>query len=285
MPFYQITYNTQNEYSSLVHDAILEFLVFPASITGQEVTDLNYSCTPKSVCYTSENFFGFKILRFRLKKLDETFKFSLYAQVEKKESNPFDFKPVCLKKETEILTNHHFQIDNYLFLKESNYTLLPPDYFYPQKKKTENIFDFAQQVNKFVHETVEYDNRIVDPHRLLSDTLSEKRGVCQDLAHLMIAILRKNKIPARYVSGYLNQGNHAIGASAVHAWVEVLLPEIGWIGFDPTNNLMEDHHYIKIAHGQNIGDCNTIKGIIKGSGSNKTSYEVLVKEQNRENNQ
>jgi transglutaminase-like putative cysteine protease len=101
----------------------------------------------------------------------------------------------------------------------------------------------------------------------------------------MLAILRKNNIPSRYVSGYLNQGSQKLGDGAVHAWIQALIPGIGWLGFDPTNNLLEDHHYIKIAHGVDIRDCTTLKGVVKGSVTNQTDYHVFVAEQNKGVNQ
>ena len=72
-------------------------------------------------------------------------------------------------------------------------------------------------------------------------SLSSRQGVCQDFAHIMIAVVRRLRIPCRYVSGYLYHGDAAqrsFGRGATHAWVEALLPGFGWVGFDPTNNLM-----------------------------------------------
>lgn len=285
MPVYQITYNTRNQYSSKVRDAVLEFTVFPANLDNQRVENLEFTFEPNSTYYTGQNFFGFNFLRFRLKDIGDSFSFNLRANVFKAETNPFDFHPIPWKKESAILESDEYLIDNYLFLSTSDATRLPEGYLFPRRETEETTFNFVQRVNRFIHEEIEYDNRVIDPHRLLTETLTEKRGVCQDLAHMMAAILRRNKIPTRYVSGYLNQGSDAIGAGAVHAWIEALIPGVGWIGFDPTNNLLEDHHYIKIAHGQDISDCTTLKGIIKGAGYNQTSYEVLVQEQNIECNQ
>lgn len=285
MPVYQIIYNTKNVYSAPVRDAVLEFLVFPATLSGQRVDKLSFSFEPESSYYTGQNIFGFDFLRFRLKEIKESFSFSMSANVTKEENNPFDFTLLSRKEELRISKSDEFLIDNYLYLAESDQTSIPESYLFPQIKADERIFDFAQRINSYINTEISYDNGVVDPHRLLSETLVEKKGVCQDLAHLMIGILRKNKIPARYVSGYLNQGEHVLGAGAVHAWVEVLIPEAGWIGFDPTNNLLEDHHYIKIAHGQDIRDCATLKGVLKGTGTNETDYEVLVQEQNIECNQ
>ena len=97
--------------------------------------------------------------------------------------------------------------------------------------------------------------------------LKQSAGVCQDFSHVMIGILRHQQIAARYVSGYLNNEETSVHTH-LHAWVEVYIPFVGWKGFDPTNQLMEDEHYIKIAHGKDYLDCQTIKGILKTQEDN-----------------
>jgi len=92
-------------------------------------------------------------------------------------------------------------------------------------------------------------------------------------------VCRLNKIPARYVSGYLNQGAGFTGPSQLHAWVEALIPELGWAGFDATNNLVADHHYIKIAHGTDYRDCSPIIGVLETSGAQKSIHSVTVTNQ------
>jgi hypothetical protein len=285
MPVYQITYHTRNEYTAFIHDAILEFLVIPATIQNQKLENISFEHEPKSMFYTGENMFGFEFLRFKIKNLEKYFDFTLKAKVIKDEVNPFDFPQMPIDEEEAIIGSDKYKIDNYLFLNIGQFTQIPEGFKTPQKGKNENVFEFVNTISEFVHTVINYDISIENPYRILTETIEEKRGVCQDLAHLMIAILRKNNIPARYVSGYLNPGENAVGAGAVHAWVEVLIPGARWIGFDPTNNLLADHHYIKIAHGVDINDCTTLKGILRGHGYNRTDYHVLVEEQSKEMNQ
>jgi len=285
MPVFQITYHTLNSYSPNIHEVILEFLIFPANLSNQKVDNIQFDHQPLSNYYVGKNIFGFEFLRFRVKKLENSFSFTLKASVTKEITNPFEFKALSWEQEMPIISSGEYLIDNYLFLRTNEYTHIPNGFLFPTKAKKENVFEYVKSLNEFVHSEIKYDNSIDDPNRLLQQTIQEKRGVCQDLAHLMIGILRKNNIPARYVSGYLNSGENVVGTGAVHAWVEVLIPGAGWIGFDPTNNLLEDYNYIKIAHGVDIKDCSTLKGITKGPGSNETSYHVLVEEQNKEINQ
>lgn len=285
MPVYQISYQTKNTYSPTIHEAVLEFLVFPDSNNEQEVLDFHFEIIPNEKPSWGKNIYGFDVLRFRIKQPIQEFEFRLSMTVKKELVNPFGFIPLSYEEERKILNSDEYQIDQYPFLSFSNFTHLPDSYEFLKLNKNEGIFDFVKRTNIYVNKLISYDNDINDPHRQIDQTLNENKGVCQDYAHLMLAVLRKNNIPARYVSGYLNQGNDNLGTGAVHAWIQAHIPGIGWLGFDPTNAILEDHHYIKIAHGTDISDCMTLKGVIKGAETNQTDYHVLVVEQSNKANQ
>ncbi|WP_088177842.1 transglutaminase family protein [Dechloromonas agitata] len=115
------------------------------------------------------------------------------------------------------------------------------------------------------------------------DVLENKRGVCQDFAHLMIACLRALGLAARYVSGYLltrpPPGKpRLIGADASHAWVSVYVPgsEYGWVDFDPTNNLLPDTEHITLSFGRDFSDISPLRGIILGGGGAEPEVAVTV---------
>jgi len=115
------------------------------------------------------------------------------------------------------------------------------------------------------------------------DVLENKRGVCQDFAHLMIACLRALGLAARYVSGYLltrpPPGKpRLIGADASHAWVSVYVPgsEYGWVDFDPTNNLLPDTEHITLSFGRDFSDISPLRGIIHGGGGAEPEVAVTV---------
>ncbi len=91
---------------------------------------------------------------------------------------------------------------------------------------------------RFVHSEFRYDTGSTHVHTTMKEALELRQGVCQDFAHVLLGLCRAVKIPARYVSGYLYNGpaEHLKGAQASHAWVEIYLPGLGWVGLDPTNN-------------------------------------------------
>ena len=114
----------------------------------------------------------------------------------------------------------------------------------------------------------------------IEDALLARQGVCQDFAHIMIALVRPLKIPCRYVSGYMfhrdedEQDRSLEGAS--HAWVEALVPGWGWVAFDPTNNLVGGDRHIRIAIGRDYADVPPTRGVYKGEAQSELSVAVTV---------
>lgn len=111
--------------------------------------------------------------------------------------------------------------------------------------------------------------------------LESGSGVCQDYAHAMIAIARSWGIPARYVSGYLRVARKVDGRvpdNATHAWVECLLPELGWVGFDPTNRRVVDQRHVRIAMGRDYQDVPPTQGVFQGGGETRLEVGVRMRD-------
>jgi len=113
----------------------------------------------------------------------------------------------------------------------------------------------------------------------IEHALRSHQGVCQDFTHIMIALARNLGIPCRYVSGYLHHGSEHTdrsAAGATHAWVEALLPGLGWIGFDPTNNLLAGGRHIRTAIGRDYADVAPTAGTMKGRADTELQVRVRV---------
>ncbi len=109
------------------------------------------------------------------------------------------------------------------------------------------------------------------------EALEKRAGVCQDFAHVMIAVLRDAGIPARYISGYIFRGESPIlGAEASHAWCEAYLPPYGWVGFDPTNDVLGNDHFVKIAIGRDYRDVSPVRGVYRGSTRSEMHVNVAM---------
>jgi transglutaminase-like putative cysteine protease len=113
----------------------------------------------------------------------------------------------------------------------------------------------------------------------IDDALSTRQGVCQDFAHIMIALVRQLGIPCRYVSGYFFQPGETPARSldgATHAWVEAWLLDLGWVGFDPTHNSLAGEHHIRVAVGRDYADVPPTRGVFKGLSSVRSELAVGV---------
>jgi transglutaminase-like putative cysteine protease len=113
----------------------------------------------------------------------------------------------------------------------------------------------------------------------IDHALETRQGVCQDFAHIMTGLTRRIGIPCRYVSGYLFQkagDKTRSAAGATHAWVEALLPGLGWIGLDPTNNVLASERHVRTAVGRDYADVPPTKGVFKGSADSELLVAVRV---------
>lgn len=134
-------------------------------------------------------------------------------------------------------------------------------------------------LNSRIHREFRFDPQSTTVATPVSDVLAQRHGVCQDFAHLAIACLRSMELPARYVSGYLETlpppGQPRMqGADVSHAWFAVFVPELGWVDFDPTNDLLPDERHVTTAWGRDYADVTPLKGVIFGGGSH--TLEVAV---------
>lgn len=283
MPEFAIDYHAINHYEQPFFEAFLEYLIFPFENDTQRVVSRTYELEPACAAHYSTNVHGFRTLRCRLAANTGTFEIHMNTRIDKLLVNPFNYYPYRLDEEQALLLSHEFIVDHYEYLEQTHFTRLPADWAHPLWESTEQLFDFCLRVNGFVFACMEYDTRHASVHNKVADVLQDHRGVCQDFAHLMLGILRENRIPCRYVTGYLNPGQGHKGSAAIHAWIEAYIPGNGWTGFDPTNNLLEDVHYIKIAHGVDLDECQTLKGVVRSAGKNRTEYEVHVRELEMQN--
>lgn len=146
------------------------------------------------------------------------------------------------------------------------------------------VLESARQLMEKIYTEFEFDPEATTVATPVLEVLQNKRGVCQDFAHLMIACLRAQGIPARYMSGYLltepPPGQpRMVGADASHAWVSVYAPESGshdWVDFDPTNNLLPDTQHITLAWGRDFNDVSPMRGVILGGGGHEPEVAVTV---------
>lgn len=133
-------------------------------------------------------------------------------------------------------------------------------------------------VGRHIYTTFKYTPSFTTVNTHPAEVVAQRKGVCQDFAHVMLGICRTQGIPARYVSGYFyNPHRLPDDIEASHAWVEVFLPGYGWKGFDPTHNRVPDTRYVKLAVGRDYADIRPLSGTFRGRGTREMIVDVRIR--------
>jgi transglutaminase-like putative cysteine protease len=136
-----------------------------------------------------------------------------------------------------------------------------------------------RHLNHELYATFDYAPKSTRVDSPIDEALEARKGVCQDFSHIMIALVRGLGIPCRYVSGYLYPGDQSADRSvrsATHAWVEAYLPSLGWVGFDPTNDLVAADRHIRVAVGRDYADVPPTRGVFTGDATGEIAVDVKV---------
>ncbi|MBY6114445.1 transglutaminase family protein [Mameliella alba] len=144
------------------------------------------------------------------------------------------------------------------------------------------VLSVVQLISRALHQEITFDATATDVTTDPAEAFANRRGVCQDISHIMIAALRGIGVPAGYVSGFLRteppEGQPRLaGADAMHAWVRAWCgSEMGWIEIDPTNDMRVGADHISVAHGRDYADVAPVKGSLRSSGLHSTAHSVDV---------
>lgn len=161
--------------------------------------------------------------------------------------------------------------------------LAPPMTAYARKTFTKGkpLLQALRELLDRFNSDFQFDGTSTTVHTPVIEVFENRRGVCQDFAQLMIAMLRGIGLPARYVSGYLRTVSPAgkkrlRGADASHAWVGVYAGALGWVDIDPTNNMFVSEDHVTVAWGRDYTDVPPVRGIVIGAGPHSLKVSVDV---------
>jgi transglutaminase-like putative cysteine protease len=127
-----------------------------------------------------------------------------------------------------------------------------------------------------VSDAITFDTSATDASATAAQALSLGRGVCQDLAHVFIAASRAAGLPTRYVSGHLLRADGESEQEASHAWAEVAIPGLGWVGFDPANRSCPTDAYVRVAIGLDYLHAAPVRGARNGGGAERMTVKLNV---------
>ena len=176
------------------------------------------------------------------------------------------------RETAEELAAVEYQVESALAPRGTPYARYAAPLLDPRRPLLEGV----DALMRTIHREFRYDPVATTVSTPVSEVLEERHGVCQDFAHLMIACLRSHGVPARYVSGYLVPRPGVVGAQASHAWVSVYCPDVGWVDFDPTNDVRPAGGHITLGWGRDFEDVSPLRGVTVGGDSHSVAVEVLV---------
>jgi transglutaminase-like putative cysteine protease len=277
---YSVWHITRFRYEPAVRESVMEVRMQPRTDARQRCLSFSLDVSPRANVMVYRDFFGNAVHHFDIPGQHELIEVAAQAIVEV--LPPFE----AAAGEADSWE----ELDARVALGDYWEMLLPSQYARPTElleklraaldlKRRENPFELLQQLNAELYEFFEYAPNTTKVDSPIDEALESRRGVCQDFAHIMTALVRQLKIPCRYVSGYLFHADSARDrspAGATHAWVEAYLGELGWVAFDPTNNLAGCERHIRVAMGRDYADVPPTRGVHKGEAGSELSVMVSV---------
>jgi transglutaminase-like putative cysteine protease len=271
---WEIIHRTQYTYASAVRDSFNEARLQPFSDEWQAVEHFLLKILPTARLRHHHDFYSNIVHHFEITEPHSSLVVESHLRVAMKP------RPALADTETPWplarIGEAAQEARVFDFLQESRFVGLSPDIWRLALDATVDVTDTWQAalaIMRYVHGELKYESNSTTVHTHARDALKDRRGVCQDFAHVMIALCRSLKIPALYVSGYLATET----ASATHAWTEVLIPGIGWRALDPTHNRQTDETYVKIAVGRDYADVPPMTGNYKGTTERKMEVSVNIR--------
>ena len=271
---WEILHRTQYTYASSVYESFNEVRLHPVSDEWQRVNDFLLKVLPATRLRHHRDFYSNVVHHFDIPEPHPVLVVESFLHVTTRPRPPLAATdaPFPLARIGEAARESRV----FDFLQESRFVDMSPEtwrFALDAIAGRTDTWQAALAIMRFVHGYTKYESNSTHVHTHMSEVLRERRGVCQDFAHVMIGLCRAVKIPALYVSGYLATEI----ASATHAWVEVLIPGIGWLGLDPTHYCQSNENYVKIAVGRDYADVPPITGNYKGTTDRKMEVSVKIK--------
>lgn len=279
--FYTIRHLTKFRYNSPISESVMETRMHPRSDGNQRCLTFHLSVSPRCRVFSYRDHLGNNIHHFDIP--------GPHSQLVIVAESLVDVQPNTMAgpllgfDSWEELDTMVTAGDYWEFLLPSEYAkstdLLNELRTDLNVSRRDDPLSLLHEINDKLYSHFDYVPQSTRVDSPIDEALKSKKGVCQDFAHIMIALVRSLQIPCRYVSGYLyhrTQDQDRSAEGATHAWVEALLPRMGWVGFDPTNRLLAGERHIRTAIGRDYADVPPTRGIFRGRADSELSVAVRV---------
>lgn len=285
---YNLVHRTIYEYAEPVTVSHHAARIEPRLLPHQQVADFSLHVEPlPALIKPRVDFFGNPVCRFSVQKIHQQLEITAASRVTVAAVTP---PALALSPDWEAVVKLFSDpvspqvVEPYQFVFDSPLLRTLPglaDYARRSFEPRTPLLAAVAGLNRRIFTDFKYDPVATTIATPLEEVLEKRRGVCQDFAHLAIACLRSLGLPARYVSGYLRtrppEGQERlIGSDASHAWFSIYCPDVGWVDFDPTNNLLPGEEHITAAFGRDYSDVSPVTGVITGGGAHEVKVSVDV---------
>ncbi len=279
MATFFIKHVTKYTYSNAVIDGATLTRLHPINDDFQKVTSHLISVTNNPYIETFTDFFGNRVGTFMV--TDPHHELNITSEIEVITYNKvFPEDVIEIDKQWIELKSLKSNVDYIDYLKHKPFDGSQDinNLIAEKNLASKSPYKALLELCEYVYTNFKYIQGITDVNTPLNEVWQLKAGVCQDFTNVLLQMLRKLGIPARYVSGYIcPNDNITRGEGATHAWIEAYIPFYGWLGVDPTNNAIANENHVRLAVGRNYNDCSPVKGVFKGKVEAQMQVTVDVK--------
>jgi transglutaminase-like putative cysteine protease len=282
---YRIVHKTTYQYKHTVSFGNHVVYLAPRSLPHHRRESYELIVTPAPATLTArKDYFGNGVSFFTIQEPHEQLAIEARSLVTIDGEAPWPARSLPWDEVARMLPDDlaPASLDAFQFVFESPRIKPSPEFaayaqpsFPPGRPLAEALLHLTDRIYREFH----FDSKATNVRTPPEEVLKERKGVCQDFAHLQVACLRSLQLPARYVSGYLRTypppgRPRLVGADASHAWVSVYCPGAGWLDVDPTNNIVPSESHVTLAWGRDYGDVSPVRGMILGGRDHKLEVGV-----------
>ncbi len=278
-----ICYRTAFAFDAPVRESQNELRACPVTDGRQQLLSYRVTVEPSARMLSFTDYWGTRVDHFGVAESHTCLEVIAEASVETQDPPAHSAAPPMESLGDPAFLNEHDE-----FLKPTRHTDWDQAMAGQARTLAEangsDVVGAVTELNEFVGTRLAYETGATEIGEPITEVLAKGVGVCQDYAHLAVALCRSIGIPARYVSGFLFSSNERTGSIdgdlvrvQTHAWLEAAVPSLGWIPLDPTNRLAVGRQHVKIGHGRDYDDVPPLRGVYSGPGTPEVDASVEIR--------
>ena len=278
-----ICYRTRFAFDAPVRESQNEMRACPATDGRQQLLGYRITVEPSARMLSYTDYWGTRVDHFGVTESHADLEVVAEASVETQDPPAPSAAPAM-----ESLGDPDFLNEHDEYLRPTRHTNWDEAIAQQARERVEadgsDVVGAVSELSEFVGSQLVYEPGATEIGEPITEVLAKGKGVCQDFAHLAVALCRSIGIPARYVSGYLFSSNDRTGSIdgdlvrvQTHAWFEAAVPGQGWLPLDPTNRLAVGRQHVKIGHGRDYDDVPPLRGVYSGPGAPEVDASVEIR--------